>query len=104
MGHVKNFNNFLKESEDIEKYLLDECDKIESISSYDELYEKLSFLTMGFLAPLNPSEPIRSILRSKVEEILESELDEKKIAKLEQLQKMLEGEQKQFNIPPGAMI
>jgi heme O synthase-like polyprenyltransferase len=36
--------------------------------------------------------------------ILESESDEKKIAKLEQLQKMLEGEQKQFNIPPGAMF
>ena len=104
MRRLKDFNDFLNESEDMEKYLREECDKIESISSYDDLYEKVTFLTMGFLAPLNPGEPIRSLLRSKVTEILENEKDEKRIAQLQQFQTMLEGEQKQFHVPPGAMI
>lgn len=104
MIHVKNFENFLNESEDFNDYLNQECEKINSISTYDGLYEKVTYLTMGFLAPLNPGEPLRSILRSKIAEILEKESEENKISNLTQLLTMLEGEQKKFQIPPGAVI
>lgn len=86
------------------KFLENEMKKIKRISSIKEMDEYAFEHTMGHMMPLNPSEPLRSLIREKLKELQSTAINEKQINIINTLLQMVAGEQKPFDIPDGAMI
>jgi hypothetical protein len=93
----------MNESITDEEFLSAEIEKIKSINSFDALKEYAMYITMGFMMPLNPIDPIRSVLRDKIYEIKNRIEDESHIKMIDSYLINLEGDRKDFSIPDGAM-
>jgi len=84
-------------------FLNREIQKINSINSFKELDEQINYMTLGHHFPLNPPDPLRTILRNKIEEIYDAETDEMLKERIFKYKSFLEGEAKDISPPPGAM-
>ena len=101
MKKLNNFDEFiLNESLSEQEFLDKEISKIKDIKSLEELKEYSMFLTMGGFMPLNPIDPIRSVLREKIYEL--RNVAEDKVV-YDRYLINLEGERKDITLPPGAM-
>ena len=95
----------LHESISDEEFLSKEIEKIKAIDSFDALKEYAMYMTMGFMMPLNPIDPIRSVLRDKIYElrdIIESD-ESQPLGVFDSYLINLEGDRKDITIPDGAM-
>jgi hypothetical protein len=98
---LKTFKEFsLNESEMTnEEFLSNELDKIKAINTFEGLEELRIRFTFGYM-PLNPIDPIRTVLREKIYELRDTD-DNKDRYSMYLIN--LEGERKEINLPPGAM-
>jgi hypothetical protein len=105
--HIIRFKDFsLNENQNIDNLIKNWLTTFENISTFEELYTQIGNLTLGFLSPLNPQEPLRSILKEKISTLLQTETVTENIKLLEKYQDMLNTvwEPKDLQIPPGAMV
>jgi len=84
-------------------FLKDRIDKIKSISNLDELKREVEFITLGNHFPFNPPDPLRTLYRSKIEEILNLEKNQENKKILNKYLNCVKGEHKFNNLPPGAV-
>lgn len=111
MKKLKKFDTFVNESifaglnniESDEEWLNKVLENVNNISTYEELEQSVIDMTCGKHLPLNPTDPLRTTLRNKIESFLESETNEDNIEMLENYHRILEGEWKEIILPPGAM-
>ena len=96
MKHIKLFESWSEDAESFMTGLLEEVNSISTIKELDQYWMKS---TMGGFMPLNPIEPLRTVLRNKVYE-LKSKNEEVDFGRYLY---NLEGERKEIKLPPGAM-
>jgi len=75
-------------------------DEVRAIGSLEEMGELVSRLSMGGMVPLNPVEPLRGVLRDKLESLGECDSLDPRLASL--LERLRE-EWKPIALPPGAV-
>ena len=73
---------------------------VAAIGSLSELEEWVMKATSGYMMPLNPVEPLRSVLREKIMELSEGK---KLVGYLSGLLPRLEGDRQEIVLPPGAV-
>jgi len=94
------FETYKEEEKNIEKYLIEESERINQISSAEELKKNIFNMTMGHHFPFNPVDPIRASYRKKIEELL---IENGKDKFLESMLEMVSGEWKKDDLPDGAI-
>ena len=82
-----------------EEFMSNELDKIKAVSTFEGLEKLRMYYTFGYM-PLNPIDPIRTVLREKIYELRDADEDKDKYA---MYLSNLEGERKDITLPPGAM-
>ncbi len=105
---MKKFNNFVNESKFFpdaknltdEEFEKDMHEKVRNLESVDDIYEYIKAMSMGFHFPFNPPEPLRTVLREKMEEFK----NEGEFKNIEYWYNKVSGEfEPTPPLPPGAM-
>ena len=99
---MKRYNNFLNEGKKFgEKFgHIDIMEGIDKIDSVDDVYEYIKTWSCGFHFPFNPPDPLRTLLREKMQEFK----DEEDFDKIKTWYDLVTGEYKPTTpLPPGAV-
>jgi hypothetical protein len=90
----------LNENED--RFWQDMKDKINTIQTCEEMYNYVFEMSCGFHFPFNPPDPLRSLLRNKMEEL--KQIDLGGFSKIEWMYNKVSGEYVPTpELPPGAV-
>jgi hypothetical protein len=102
MKYIKGYSEIFEEwNTETQDWMNDVIREVRLISSTKEMRDWMKEKTMGYMMPLNPTEPLRSILKEKLVE-LSSDPDFDSHMRL--LLSRLDGGWQQISIPPGAVF
>jgi hypothetical protein len=94
----------LGEDEETKKFLAQEIEEVNKLSTIEELDKYVFKHTLGHMAPFNPVDPFRTICREKFKELGKKAVTEREKDIVRMALINLEGERKDFHIPDGALI